>query len=217
MFSDPSFGGGLGAPSTAGDATWLHRFYPGDPWAQAGGDFDPTPVATTAVPPTPAQYEWGSTPEMVSLVQSWVNAPAGNFGWLLRGDETASVTARRFFTREATSVSNRPHLLVTYEVPSDADLPSVRALRLDPATPNPFNPSTTLRWETATGGFVRISVWDVRGTEVAMVFAGERAPGPQSFVWQARDARGLALPSGVYVVRLEHAGQTRSQRVVLLR
>jgi hypothetical protein len=217
LFSDPFFGGGIGAPATAGDATWLHRFYPSDLWTQPGGDFDPGPVASAVVPPTSGQYQWGSTAEMVSLVQSWVNAPASNFGFMLRGDETVSVTARRFFTREATTPSNRPHLLVSYEIVSATDLPRAHALRFDPAAPNPFNPSTTLRWEAPTAGFVRITVWDVRGAVVAKPFAGERPAGPQSLVWQARDARGKALPSGVYVVRLEHGDQTRSQRVVLAR
>ena len=31
---------GEGAPSTTGDATWIHRFYPGSPWSVTGGDFD---------------------------------------------------------------------------------------------------------------------------------------------------------------------------------
>ena len=40
---------------------------------------------------------------MVADVQSWLNNPASNFGWLVLGDETAIATAKRFDTRESAS------------------------------------------------------------------------------------------------------------------
>ncbi len=40
---------------------------------------------------------------MVSDVQSWLDNPAGNFGWLVLGDESASPTSKRFDTRESTT------------------------------------------------------------------------------------------------------------------
>lgn len=214
--ADP-FGGGSGAAAADGDATWLHRFYPVDLWSQPGGDYDAAVLATAVVPETHGPYQWGSTPELVFAVQSWLNTPGTNFGCMLRGDETAVPSARRFFTREAAGPDQRPHLLITYGTLSASEGPAVHALRFDPAFPNPFNPSTTLRWDAPAAGLVRITVWDVRGAVVAKPFASERPAGPQSLVWQARDARGQALPSGVYVVGLEHGGQTRSQRVVLVR
>lgn len=216
-FSDPFFGGGAGVPATANDATWLHRFYPSDLWTQPGGDFNPTALASTVVPETSGPYQWGSTPEMVAVVQSWVNTPATNFGWMLRGDEAVTPSARRFLTREAANAPGRPHLIVTYASLSASDLPPAHTLRFDPAVPNPFNPSTTLRWDAPAAGFVRITVWDARGAVVARPFEGVLPSGPQTLVWQARDARGKTLPSGVYVARLEHGSQTRSQRLVLVR
>jgi len=215
---DPFFGGGQGAPAQAGDATWFHRFFPTDLWAVPGGDFDPAVLATTTVLETPGVYTWGSTPELVAAVQAWVSNGATNFGFMLRGDESTSFTSRRFVTRESTVEANRPHLIVTYTTaPSSTGPSAAHAMRLDPAVPNPFNPTTTLHWETATGGWMRITVLDVRGTVVSKPFEGMRAAGPQSLVWQARDLRGNVLPSGVYVVRLEHDGASRAQRVVLVR
>ena len=40
---------------------------------------------------------------MVADVQGWLDNPASNFGWLMLGDETAIVTAKRFDTRESAS------------------------------------------------------------------------------------------------------------------
>ena len=51
---------------------------------------------------------------MVSDVQSWVDAPAGNHGWLLLGDETVLGAAKRFGSRESTFVNERPVLTIEY-------------------------------------------------------------------------------------------------------
>ena len=48
------------------------------------------------------QYTW-SSPQMVADVQSWLDNPASNFGWLVLGDESAAATAKRFDTRESAT------------------------------------------------------------------------------------------------------------------
>jgi hypothetical protein len=109
--------GGKGAPSTPGDATWIHRFYDADPWSAPGGDFEPAPSATTDVDQN-GSYIWGSTPEMVADVQSWLDAPTGNHGWILIGDETLPTTVKRFESRESDpNLVNQPVLEVTYVTP----------------------------------------------------------------------------------------------------
>ncbi len=112
--STASSGQGGGAPSTTGDATWLHRFYPGTLWATPGGDFNPLPVASKVVGST-GFYSW-TGPGMATDVQSWLNTPANNFGWILISDESAAPpTAKRFATRE--DANNQPQLTITYNPP----------------------------------------------------------------------------------------------------
>lgn len=108
-------GEGGGAPATAGDATWLHGFYPGTPWAAPGGDFEPAASAVTAVDDV-GPYAWASTPALVSDVQLWLDQPELNFGWLLRGDESTSSTAKRFDSRHYLDPATRPALEVVYEL-----------------------------------------------------------------------------------------------------
>lgn len=109
--------GGAGAPAQAGDATWIHRFSPGIPWATPGGDFVPTPSATQSIAGT-AWYVWGSTAGMVADVQGWVNTPSANFGWMLRGDESALKTAKRFDSRQSANPATKPELIVTFTPPA---------------------------------------------------------------------------------------------------
>ncbi|MBL8747431.1 MAG: DNRLRE domain-containing protein [Phycisphaerae bacterium] len=112
---------GNGAPSTPGDATWTHRFFDTTNWATAGGDFDPTSRATTSIGPA-GTYAWTSTALMVADVQSWLDAPGGNFGWLVSGGEDSAGSAKRFGSRENVDPAQRPVLTVTYVVPSPATI-----------------------------------------------------------------------------------------------
>ena len=57
---------------------------------------------------------------MVADVQDWLDNPAGNFGWLVLGDEKPTLTAKRFDTRES---ANLPVLTVQYTPPSPPPCP----------------------------------------------------------------------------------------------
>ncbi len=109
---------GDGAPATTNDATWRHRFFDTIFWAMQGGDFSPTVSASQSVGPL-GQYTWSSA-QMVADVQSWVNNPASNFGWLVLGDESAAGTTKRFDTRESASP---PVLTIEYRSGQSAPRP----------------------------------------------------------------------------------------------
>ncbi len=215
--TDPFHGGGQGGPAATGDATWLHRFFSTTQWTSAGGDFALAASATKNVSETLGDYIWTSTPALVADVQQWLATPAQNFGWALRGDESVAATARRFYTREATTPALRPKLTVTFTSVTDVPVPGPGELVFAPAWPNPFNPTTRLRWELPVAGLVHATVHDVRGILVATLVDGTQSAGPHTSNWDARDARGNVLPSGVYVVRVEQGAAVRTQRVTLVR
>lgn len=115
---------GIGDPAAAGDATWIHTFSPGSNWTNVGGDFVRTDSATESVGPEGFSYTW-STPAMAADVQGWLDNPAGNFGWIVIGDESESVTAKRFDTREHPDESRRPVLSIDFtpgDVPATSNL-----------------------------------------------------------------------------------------------
>ena len=109
---------GDGAPATTNDATWRHRFFDTIFWAMQGGDFSATVTASQSVGPV-GPYTWNSA-QMVADVQSWVNNPASNFGWLVLGDESAAGTTKRFDTRESASP---PVLTIEYRSGQSAPRP----------------------------------------------------------------------------------------------
>ncbi len=95
---------------------------------------------------------------------------------------------------------------------SEVATPARANVVLHPAHPNPFNPTTTIRYEIATPGRVTLAIFDVRGARVATLVDEEQPAGSQSVVW---NARGLA--SGVYLCRLVAGGEQRAHKLVLLK
>lgn len=107
-----SSGGGTGAPAEFGDATWIHRFYPDSTWLASGGDFDPSASATVEVG-AEGTFVWTGE-ELVRDVESWIHGTAGNYGWVLVGDESNPSTARRFGSRENEIPEVRPELTIRF-------------------------------------------------------------------------------------------------------
>ncbi|HSP56333.1 MAG TPA: DNRLRE domain-containing protein, partial [Dehalococcoidia bacterium] len=108
---------GRGEPPTTGDATWHHTFYPSQFWSLPGGDYTLTASVTRSVGNT-GFYTFGSTSGMVADVQSWLNTPTQNDGWIIIGTESTTQTTKRFATRENTGLTNgvswRPTLVIDY-------------------------------------------------------------------------------------------------------
>lgn len=106
-----SFDGGMGAPSTPGDATWIHGFFDTDFWTP-GGDFDPT-ASATIFQKNGNVITWSSS-AMAADVQSWLDNPDDAFGWILLGDESVGASAIKLASRDNDSLGFRPALTVVY-------------------------------------------------------------------------------------------------------
>ncbi len=114
---------GKGRAATDGDATWKYTFYDtSDPsaspaWTSPGGDFVAGASGTTSVGPAGSFYTWGSTGSMVADVQSWLDSPAGNYGWIVIGNEGADQTAKRFDSRTNSDATHHPAITVDFTPP----------------------------------------------------------------------------------------------------
>jgi hypothetical protein len=85
-----------------------------------------------------------------------------------------------------------------------AAVPADFALRQ--SYPNPFNPSTIIQFELPEASMVKLSVFNILGQEVATLVNGQIDAGYQSVEWNANNARGNVLASGLYLYRIDVVG-----------
>jgi choice-of-anchor B domain-containing protein len=97
----------------------------------------------------------------------------------------------------------------------EGDLPERARVSPLESYPNPFNPSTRLRFELFTPGLARLAVHDLRGRKIVDLIDGELAAGVHTVSWDGRDAAGQVVASGVYMAALNAGGEQRRLKLVL--
>jgi hypothetical protein len=96
-------------------------------------------------------------------------------------------------------------------------LPPLAWRREPQAAPNPFNPSTTIRFEVGAKEPVAVEVCDLRGRIVRRLLDGGAAGGAVAVTWDGRGDDGRTMPAGVYVARVVAGRQVRTIKLVLVK
>jgi len=99
--------------------------------------------------------------------------------------------------------------------PEDDLLPVATSLHQN--CPNPFNPRTTIRYDVAKSGRVRLTLYGLTGQRIRTLVDGERYAGRYSVVWDGRDDAGRDVASGVYLCRMEGGDYIAVRKLVLVR
>ena len=87
------------------------------------------------------------------------------------------------------------------------------------AAPSPFHRLTTIELSnpTSSATLARITVHDLAGRRVAVLWDALAAPGITRVSWEGRSSSGGALAPGVYLIRAEIAGRRLTRRVAMVR
>ncbi|MCK5125222.1 MAG: T9SS type A sorting domain-containing protein [candidate division Zixibacteria bacterium] len=140
-------------------------------------------------------------------IQILPTVPDGVFDWKYPYDNT---------TPHLVSVNNNTvaiyHLLGPTSVDDD-DVPLPSTFSIGPLRPNPFNASQSIMIRTAViGKPVNLSVYDILGKKVAVLFDGIWNNLENELVWDAS-----ALPTGVYFIRAQSGGEVHVVKSMLLK
>lgn len=95
-----------------------------------------------------------------------------------------------------------------------------RVTRLLGNMPNPFNPSTAIRFEVAPADAsrpIRLGVYDLRGRLIRTLHDGPIAAGLHARTWDGRDRQGSQVASGVYFYKLSTAERALTGRMLLIK
>ncbi len=118
-------------------------------------------------------------------------------------------------TDESWAIDN---LKVTLGNSASATPTPIAAAMLRGNAPNPFNPSTRIRYELpADGAPVRLTIHDLGGRLVRTLVAEAQGAGGHVVPWDGRDDAGQPVAGGVYVYRLSAGASVESRKMVLLK
>ncbi len=92
-----------------------------------------------------------------------------------------------------------------------------RETALYPNAPNPVVSGSTIRFDLAREGDVRLAVYNIAGERVRTLGQGRRKPGVFRESWDGCDDWGKRVASGVYFYRLEAGGFVKTMKMVVTR
>ncbi len=100
------------------------------------------------------------------------------------------------------AIKDNPNSIKEEELPSE--------YKLEQNYPNPFNPSTTIKFSLPERSEVKLSIYNLLGQEIEVLFQGEKEAGSYEYVFENK-----SLSTGVYFYVLE-SKQVRLSRKMLL-
>ena len=94
-------------------------------------------------------------------------------------------------------------------------LPTVFALEQN--HPNPFNPSTQMRYALPEVTSVTITVYDMMGRKVRTLVQDSQSAGYHTALWNATNDRGLPVSAGMYIYTLQAGDHHHMKKMILLK
>ena len=159
--------------------------------------------------PTKTLYYGTSLSDTVNIAGVRVIGPGSAWGATFFGfglgrlapafQDTFIIRSIRYFDQIVVSVSERD----AQTVPSEFTLAQ--------SYPNPFNPTTQIKYGLPQQSHATVTIYNVVGQKVAALFDGVQAAGFHEVTWNGTNAKGTPVASGIYFYKLEAKGENGTQ------
>jgi len=83
--------------------------------------------------------------------------------------------------------------------------------------PNPFNPTTQLRYDLPERAFVQLIIYDLLGRQVTTLINRVEEPGHRSVIWNGTDPQGKTVSAGVYFYQIHAGDYTQTRKMVVIK
>lgn len=143
-------------------------------------------------------------------------APGHLYRYLVQGQNAIA----RFRWRDTQTSDNYGILTIKVEETdaTNIDIPvATRRIAMLGNVPDPFNPSTEIRYVLPEAGPVRLEIFDIRGRLVRRIFEGRQVAGLQAQNWNGLRDDGTQAPSGTYFARVKGAAGVGTERLTLVK
>jgi hypothetical protein len=92
-----------------------------------------------------------------------------------------------------------------------------KTFALEQNFPNPFNPTTMIRFALPNDSKVSLKVFDILGREVRTLLNGDVAAGINTVQWNGRNNAGQMVSTGVYIYRIEAGSNISTKKMMLMK
>ena len=153
-------------------------------------------------------------------------ADPGGFDWILLSDDLQKEESGGYFYLDDDVEPGRTYQYLlesrtldggTIELHRGRATTAAYALSLEQNVPNPFNPTTTIRYYVPSKMDAFLEIHDVAGRKVARLVSGAVGPGWQEVHWDGTDINGASVASGMYVYRLRAGSRVLTRKMMLLK
>jgi hypothetical protein len=83
--------------------------------------------------------------------------------------------------------------------------------------PNPFNPTTTLKYDLPEDNFVILTIYDMLGRVVVELVNTTQEAGFKLVQWDGSDSMGRSVSAGVYLYQIRAGEFVQTRKMVLLK
>jgi hypothetical protein len=111
---------------------------------------------------------------------------------------------------EAAIAAYNPVAPVTENTPA-------KVFHLGQNHPNPFNPTTNIRFTVEKEGPIDLSIFDISGRRIRTLISGTRVPGDHIVTWNGTNESGSRVPSGMYFYKLVSLEGVSSRKMMMVK
>jgi hypothetical protein len=83
--------------------------------------------------------------------------------------------------------------------------------------PNPFNPTTTLKYDLPEDAMVNITIYDIMGRRIKTLVNGPKSAGYRSVIWDATNDYGKPVSAGLYLYTIQAGEFRQTKKMVMLK
>ena len=158
-------------------------------------------------------YNQNNNPDNFNTIAT-MNLPAGSNCAVILRDVVDSNSTGSYVVFDALRFVNTANVNITNEQ-SQQVFP--KDIFLHPAYPNPFNTSTTLRYELNINEVVKIDIFDILGDHVKTVLNEKQTTGYKTIIWDGTNDKNKTVPTGIYYYTVSTGRFSEINKMVLIK
>jgi hypothetical protein len=150
------------------------------------------------------------------VVVTWeINAPVKGSRKMVLTDLADGKSIQQVMEGAGSAMIKSANAGIAIRLSDGVNLPATFALSRN--YPNPFNPVTRFTVDLPKATEVEVAVYDLLGRKIASLLSGNQAAGEYTLEWNGRDASGMVVPTGMYLLRLSSDEFNATQKIMLMK